>query len=765
MLVISFFVFLPTIHFTKPVSAVIYARDHSLLSAHTATDEQWRFPARKTVPPRFAATLLSFEDQRFYWHFGIDPAAIVRALILNWRANRIVSGASTISMQVVRLWRENAPRNYLEKFIEMILAIHLEATNSKAEILALYAANAPFGGNVVGLDAAAWRYFGVAPERLSWSEAATLAVLPNSPALVHPGRNRSLLLTRRNKVLKILFENGVIDNETYQDAKIEPLPQRPHPLPQLAQHLRTRLLKQNGGQAYTTIDIELQKRVEAIVERHHQRLMSNHIQHAAAIVIDIMSGEILAYVGNVLDKTTFLQGGYVDAIVAPRSTGSILKPLLYAAAIDAGELLPYELLVDTPLRIGGFAPENFSRTFSGVVPAAVAIARSLNVPTARLLRDYGVDRFYALLKRLGMTTLKRSASQYGLSLILGGAEGKLWDIAGIYASLARAAVYAANGESINGKLFEPHVIATSITKVQKNLPFEPGAIYMMLQAMNEVIRPGDEASWREFMAPRKIAWKTGTSFGFRDAWAVGVTSRYAVGVWAGNVDGEGRPGLTGLSAAAPILFDIFNRLPKSAWFVPPSDDMVPITICKHSGQRAGPHCKDTEEILAPTASLQGNVCSYCQTVHLDEKKKYRVHGNCEIVYKIQKVERFVLPPVMEWFYRMYHADYVPLPPWRSDCKKIGIKSTKSLSIIYPRQDSVIYIPLEIDGNRGRAVFEATHREIDAKLYWHIDNHYLGSTKDIHQIEVLTSSGEHRLTIIDEDGESVERRFTVLSAKR
>jgi penicillin-binding protein 1C len=287
----------------------------------------------------------------------------------------------------------------------------------------------------------------------------------------------------------------------------------------------------------------------------------------------------------------------------------------------------------------------------------------------------------------------------------------------------------------------------------------------MLQAMLEVERPGVDASWREFAAPRRVAWKTGTSFGFRDAWAIGVTPRFAVGIWAGNTGGEGRPGLTGFGAAAPILFDVFDTLPSSGWFRAPARDLVPVTVCRHSGQRAGPACRDTEIIEVPRAGLEGHPCTYCQVVHLDQSGTHRVHSGCEPVHAMKTVERFVLPPGIEWFYRMRHADYAPMPPWRSDCTSALGNGAASLSIIYPKPDTAVYVPIELDGKRGRTVLEAAHRDPRATIYWHLDDQYLGLTRDIHQMAVAPAPGSHVLTLVDDTGERLERRFTVLDKPR
>jgi penicillin-binding protein 1C len=697
-------------------------------------------------------------------------------------------------MQVIRLSRKGQSRTLWEKFIEMTLAIRLEISVSKEEILTLFASHAPFGGNVVGLETASWRYFGRGPEQLSWSEIAMLAILPNSPALIHPGKNREQLLLKRNELLDKLREEGSIDPLSCNLAKQEPLPPKPHPIPMLAPHLLMRIKMSksrsrsddnnkhgpftNPSRIRTTLDKNIQIRTTQIIQRHHEHLAENGIHNAAALIIEVESGNVLAYIGNIHDFSNTEHGNHVDVITAPRSTGSILKPFLYAGMLNAGDILPNELVPDIPTRMGGFAPQNYSRTYHGAVPAHMALARSLNVPAVRMLHTYGVDRFYGQLNRLGMTTLRRSAQNYGLSLILGGAEGTLWDITGIYAGMARSVNnFTSSHRAEKNPFFPPnylweHHTDTRTKKVSRRFvgvktfrqnPLDPAACWLALKAMVEVIRPGEEINWRNFTSSRPIAWKTGTSYGFRDGWAIGVTPRYAVGVWVGNADGEGRPGLTGIGTAAPILFDLFGLLDVQGWFDPPEADLVEIEVCAKSGYRAGPYCAETKRVEVPFAGLHRPRCPYCQIVHCDTNHEWRVHSQCERIAAIRTEKWFILPPAMEWYYKRYHSDYHPLPPYRSDCMEaIDGFGTASMSLIYPSEHGLIYVPIELDGQRGRTVFEAAHRDAHTTIYWHLDGEYLGETRDIHQIALAPKPGEHTLTLVDEKGERLQRRFTVLA---
>ncbi|MBN2683248.1 MAG: penicillin-binding protein 1C [Bacteroidales bacterium] len=771
---------LPDEIFDEPVSYVIIDNREELLGAHIAEDGQWRFPASNVVPEKFAKALIYFEDKKFYTHFGVDPMALGRAFYQNISENKRVSGGSTISMQVIRLSRKGKSRNILEKIVESILATRLEMSYSKKEILSLYAANAPFGGNVVGLEAAAWRYFGRSPNNLSWAEAALLAVLPNSPALIHPGKNRELLYLKRNRLLKSLFSAGEIDEETYELSIVEEIPENPKPYPMHAPHLLASFILQNSvkpnkeriHKLNSSIDIEIQQKVNAIVNRYNERFSGNGIYNAAALVLDVETGEALAYIGNTNIPNDKEHGTHVDIIQSRRSTGSILKPFLYCGMLSSGEILPNALVPDIPVYISGYTPKNYNLGYDGAVPAKRALARSLNIPAIKLLQDFGIRKFIHLLRKAGMTTIDRNADYYGLSLVLGGCEGTLWDIAGVYASMARTLNhYSFYNSMYSDKDFHPPTIFKDFypnqpKTTEETVPFSvfnAGAIWLTFQAMLEVERPPEKSNWESFSSSKKIAWKTGTSFGFRDGWAIGVTTDFVVAVWVGNADGEGRPKLTGITTAAPILFEIFDILPaKRNWFDVPYDDLVYAEICKHSGYLASDICEDTDSIWIPANGINFPKCPYHKLIHLDFSGKYRVHSNCESVHNMIQKPWFVLPPSIEMYYKTKNAHYKTLPPYRDDCKENLENSGKQvMEVIYPKNLTKIYIPLELDGTLGMTVFELAHKNNNATVYWHVDNNFVGETKRIHQMPLQPPPGMHILTLVDSEGNQVTVEFEIL----
>jgi len=770
MMVLYFFC-LPSKLFDDPYSTVLESRDGQLMSATIARDGQWRFPESEHVSDKFATAIITYEDKRFRYHPGVDILSFGRALRQNITQGRVVSGGSTLTMQVIRLSRMGRSRSVWEKLVEVVLATRLTLTYSKDEVMTLYASHAPFGGNVVGLDAACWRYYGRSAASLSWGEAALLAVLPNAPALIHPGRNRERLVKKRNALLDKLVANGAIDAFTCDLAKAESVPDEPLPLPRYARHMLRRMTVDGLEQTRmrSSLDYGLQLRAEQIISDHHRRLAANQIHNMAALVADVKTGEVLAYVGNVSNPTAY-HGDDVDITAARRSTGSILKPFLYAAMLDDGKILPKSLLPDIPTYINGFAPRNFSHDYDGAVPADKALIRSLNVPAVHMLREYRYERFHGVLKRMGMTTLTRSPDHYGLSIILGGAEGTLWDITGMYASMARTLMNFTewpgqnryDRHDIHALRYQPvdTTVGAPLPQLEATSELSAGAIFQTFDALKELYRPGEESGWRYFNSAKSVAWKTGTSFGFRDAWAVGVTPDYVIGVWAGNADGEGRPGLTGTDAAAPVLFDVISQLPGHRWFSRPPQEMEQITVCTQSGARSGQACPETRKQWVVRKGLESPACMYHKKVHLSPDQRYRVHSGCEAVARMVETSWFVLPPVQEYYYRSKNLSYRALPPFRNDCQTSA--TGMPMELIYPKANARIFVPRDLDGTLGSTIFHLAHRNPKAVVYWHLDGTFIGTTQGNHQLPLAPPEGRHTLTLVDDSGISMEYIFQVLS---
>ena len=722
------FLLIPTPRFDSPRSTVVCSAEGQLLGARIADDGQWRFPlpdVAEGLPDNYVKALLTFEDRWFYLHPGINPVAILRAARQDLSQGRIVSGGSTLTMQVARMYRNQPRRTLWGKGLEALMALKLERVCSKDEILALYAANAPFGGNVVGVETAAWRYFRRPAAELSWAEAATLAILPNAPSRRYPGRNDASLLQTRNRLLRRLCSRGYFDELTLELSLEEPLPEPPGPMPDEALHLVERCRREHPGErCRTLVRSDLQHRGMNLVRHHRQRLARQGINNLAALIWDVAADAPVMYIGNGSPED------YVDVITAPRSSGSILKPFLYAALLDDGEITPAQLVADIPVNFSGYMPRNFDLTYSGAVPADEALARSLNIPAVEMLYRYTPARFLDVLRDCGFSTFTHGADHYGLSLMLGGGEITLEELARAYASLAR-------GDR-----------------------FSPGASWFTLEALGKVNRPEERSGWKHYASARRLAWKTGTSFGQRDAWAVGVTPQYVVAVWAGNDSGEGSPALSGTASAAPLLFDLADLLPSDLpWFSCPEEDLIYEKVCLESGYKASALCPHTEERAMPRACAKTSVCPWHKMVHLDQERRHQVSSACYPVERMVHDTCFVLPPAMEWYYRQRHPEYRVLPPAAPQCADA---SESPLELLYPRELSRIYLPTELDGSRGAIVVAVAHRNMNVTLYWHLDDRFLGTTATFHQMALSPAPGTHRLTVVDPYGHRLERSLTILN---
>lgn len=760
MLVLILLAPMPGFH--NPSSTVVLASDGQLLGARIATDGQWRFPANDSIPAKFKTCLIQFEDQYFQYHPGVNFFALCRALVQNIKAKHVVSGGSTITMQVARIAGNGKNRTITNKIIEILSALKLELFSKKRTILSLYSSNAPFGGNLVGLDAACWRYFGHSANQLSWAEAATLAVLPNAPSLIFPGSNDQKLKTKRNQLLKKLLDRKIIEPMDYELALGEELPAKPYSLPDHTFHLTERLKQSNPGKRITTgINYTLQQQVRELVKEQSSQLAAKHIFNASALVIDVKTNQVKAYVGNSPANSFGDYNNQVDMISSKRSTGSILKPLLFASMLSDGKMLPNTLLPDIPVFLSGYTPKNFDYTFHGAVPASQALYWSLNIPAISMLKQYGTDRFLDKLRKFGFTSFDKSSDHYGLSLILGGGETSLWELCSAYAGFSRTLTNFNLHKQYYLENFEaPSLVAShKINRLTKQeCLIDAESIWFTFQALLEVNRPEGYSGWENFQSSRRVAWKTGTSFGFRDAWAIATTPDYVVGVWAGNSNGEGRPGLTGITAAAPLLFNILNLLPESAPHPQPEGEHTYVEVCSHSGYRVSKNCPESKIVEIPENGLKTEPCPYCQSIKM-RRPQTNQNQTLNVLADVDVVKWFVLPPAMEFYYRKYNPTYLPAP--------VSVESDKGnrqvMEFIYPGSNDKIYIPRSVKGKPGSVVFEVAHREPSMKIYWHLDQQYIGFTSYIHQKTLSPSPGQHLITLTDEHGNILKRLFTILNS--
>lgn len=762
VLLVAYYFCLPKNLFNEPTSTVVLANNNQLLGAVIADDGQWRFPKSDSIPIKFQQAIIHFEDANFYQHFGFNPVSIYKAFQQNRKAGKVVRGGSTLTQQVIRLSRKNKKRSYTEKLKEIIFATRLEFRHSKKEILNLYASNAPFGGNVVGLEMAAWRYFGLKPTQLSWAESATLAVLPNAPSLIYPGKNQERLKIKRNKLLQKLYEEAVIDGITLELALAEELPQKPYRLPTIATHLTQEISKKHkGDRIETSLDIHLQKQVNQLSKRYYNRLKQNEVYNMAVLVLDVKTRKVLAYVGN--SPTDKKHQKNVNNILSRRSTGSVLKPFLYANMLQSGDLLPQQLVSDIPTEIAGYTPKNFNEKYDGAVPADEALTRSLNIPAVRMLQRYGLEKFREDLKEYNLKHLDKSAGHYGLSLILGGAEASLWDICKTFAGMSSIVNHF---EELKHKYYSNEFVEPTYLKSEKvsfgKIESQPknvdaGSWYLTLETLTNVNRVATDQAWKYYDSAKKIAWKTGTSFGNRDAWAVGTNANYVVGVWVGNSDGEGRADLTGVGSASPILFDVFNLLPESDWFLAPYEAMIEEDICTESGYLALPICPSTKKRIQQNG-LKAKSCPYHKEILLSRDHLYRVNANCVDVNLISKQTWFSLPPLMAYYYQQNNANYKRLPSFKEGCNPL---EANMISFVFPKDRyTKISLTKGFEGNINPVIFKLVHSNTEVKVYWYLNEEFLKMTENYHEIAVKPKKGKYTLTVIDNLGNELKKQVEI-----
>jgi len=736
---------------TQRFSTVVVDRNGVMLRAFISADEQWKMPYEKSdeIPKKLIQATLCYEDEWFYYHPGVNPTALVRAFILNRKAHKVVSGGSTVTMQLARILHPKK-RSYANKAIEIAQALKIEMHYSKREIIRSYLMHAPYGGNVIGYKAASIRYFGKLPDELSWAEAAMLAVLPNAPGLISPVSNRELLIDKRDRLLDKMRDKGIIDDDTCRMAKKETVPDTFHRMPVIAAHI-TEKLKQNvpGSVIRTSIDADIQRDVEASIKQHMLIMRSRGINNCSVIIADTKTGEVVAYAGS-QDYFDTVHDGQVDGVVAARSAGSTLKPFLYALSMDAGIILPQTQLKDVPVYYGSYAPENADQRFNGLVTAKEALIRSLNVPAVNLLQEYGVNNFYMFLKSAGIKTLFRPSDDYGLTLIIGGAEIRPWDLAMLFRGLG------------NEGRFSPLTIMRSDTATISSSSVElisPGACYLTLSMLREVKRPDSEYYWELYQNQWPLAWKTGTSYGQRDAWAAGVSPQWTIVVWVGNFTGESNRNISGAQCAGPLLFDIFSSLPRdrsTGWFKRPND-LYMVQLCADTGYAAGRWCPQTITVQSPKHAHELQVCPYHSVIYTTLDGRYEVCSLCwqEGAYKPTSFLQYP-SEIVQYLRDSGHFTGIK-PEHNPACAhKFG---SGELSLIYPQDNTTLWIPRDYDGSLQSVVLRAAHSGLRETVYWYLDGKLIGQTTDKHSLPVAISRGRHDLVLVDTGGRRCTIQFT------
>ncbi len=751
LLVIASF---PVPDYKPPYSKALYSREGILLSATTSADQQWCFPLNEEIPEAFKTCLLLYEDEYFYWHPGINPISVVKAAIVNYRAKRIVRGASTLNMQLMRMKNRHSKRNYGNKIYEAFGALKYSLYKSKKTILKEWAEIAPFGGNTIGLKAASLRYFGTEPSALSWSEYALLAVMPNTPGTANISVNRDILREKRNRLLQKLHQKSHFSQTDLEIFMDEDLPEELFSIPQEAYHL-LQFASQNEPDKHllhSTVHHSIQQKLNMLTDEESRHLQIEDIHNLAAVIIDLEDNSLVAYVGNVARQDKGFN--YVDVAQALRSYGSLLKPILYAEALETGFYLPQEMIPDIPTAIGDFRPKNFDRKFRGVAGMDEMLIQSLNVPAVRVLHTIGIQGFYQKLRKLNVRGIDRGADHYGLSIILGGAESTLWDMCRLYKGLALN-YYGQKDpfKPVNYILNEPD-------KSGPGYAYGTYSIKNTIRYMSDVVRPREERAWSLLSSSSQIAWKTGTSYGHRDAWAIGFNGRYAVGVWVGNEEGEGRFNLTGISRAAPIMFKIFSTLKNNKWFEkePKIKSPINIKVCEQSGKISGPLCTKTMSLQIENESHKYQTCPYHTVMDVTEDG-YIVGESCKEL-AVKRDTFFVLPPSLEYYYRHTMPSYMGLSKRLPDCES----EEMSIQVIYPEKRMKILLPKDRPDKKNQLIARAYHSEINSAIYWFFNGVHYCTTQSgkTHECILDLEVGKYTMTLIDQYGNTEAVEFEILN---
>jgi len=730
-------------------STVVLDRHGTMLRVFLSSDQMWHIPVpAEKISPQLVKAVICYEDRYFRWHWGINPIGLVRAAMANLKAGRIVQGGSTVTMQVARMM-EPKERTIGNKLIEMFRAMQIEARFSKEQILNFYFNLAPYGGNIVGVAAAAQIYFNKSPDQLSLGECALLAAIPNSPALFRPDGNKGAARKARDKVLWIMHRAGKISTQQLNEALAEPIPEQRHDLPFLAPHLSAYLIQNysRSPRLRTTIDLRVQNLAEAILQTHLQPWRPHGINNGAVVIIENKSAQVLALVGS-SDFFDTANQGQVNGAMAPRSPGSALKPFIYALGIERGLIAPQSRLYDIPVEYAGYCPENYDNTFHGVVSVTEALTRSLNVPAVNLSAALGEDGIYAFLKNAGITTLKRDRDYYGLSLILGGCEVSLLELTNLYAGLA------------NGGTFRPYRLLIDQAESSGKQLLSEGTCFILAELLSQLRRPDLPSSWESSMNLPKIAWKTGTSYGHRDAWSVGYSPDYTIGVWIGNFDGKGAPALVGAEVAAPVLFALFTALGSnsdSRWFIQPAS-VAGRQVCAVSGMPITEHCAVVNNELYLPGISPNLPCNVHQVILIDKKTGKRLCSHCRVgrSYEQRIVEQWPAE-IATWMERNGYP-IEKLPEHFPGCSKLAAGDQPIIRS--PSDNSEFKIRPSVSLKYQKILLDASVPNSIQKIFWFLDGKLIFSGSPTQKVFITPKLGTHRLICLDDEGRSSEVQFVV-----
>jgi len=724
---------------TPPPATVVAARNGEPLRLYLAPDESWRFPVRlSSVAPILPRLVIAAEDRHFRHHPGVNPLALGRAALANLRAGHVISGGSTVTMQLARLARPRQ-RTLSAKIEEALTALALERHLSKDAILERYLNMAPYGGNIVGVGAASSFYFNKTPDRLSLAEAALLTVLPRSPLRLDPIHHPEAARTVRNRLLADMARRGIVTAEAAQEAAMAALPKHLTQPPFIAPHF-CQMARDTAGPASridTTLDPAAQKAVTDILRGRSRWLAAQGIGSVSAVVLDPVSHDVLAMVGGTdfFGDTRF---GQINGTTIRRSPGSALKPFLYAMAMDGGMLFPQSLMLDIPTGFAGYAPKNYDGLYRGRVTAEQALIHSLNVPAVRLLNEIGPAPFLDLLRRGGLTTLDRPASHYGLSLILGGGEVTLLSLANLYADLA------------SGGLHRPPRLLLAEPASRGSRLFSPEACALTTDILGRVERPDLPTSWERALAVPAVAWKTGTSYGHRDAWAVGYSADRVIGVWVGNMDGAPVKGISGAVHAGPILFELFRAVEPhgSRLAIPPGLNISEIEVCAESHQLPGPGCTRTIPAKIIPGRTRLTACPIHRQMLVDAITGRRLDGDCLASHDAKTIAVTEYPAELVSWWRSVGIPFETPPPPEPGCFR---PPGEGPHIVSPNPATPYTLRRDVPAEFQRIALSADVPAATHRLSWYVDGELTAQGQPGERLFWQPTPGAHRLVAADDQG--------------
>jgi penicillin-binding protein 1C len=728
-------------------STVITSNDSTLFHAFLTSDDKWRmYTELHEITPQLKKAIIFKEDKYFRYHFGINPVSVARALVYNILKGKRTSGASTITMQVARLLVPKK-RTYWNKFKEMLKAIQLEWHLSKDEILQLYLNLVPYGSNIEGVKSASIIYFGKAPNHLSIAEITALSIIPNRPVSLKPVDNKDYIIQERNKWLKRYLKSGLFKKESINDALEEPLETYRREVPKISPHIAYRLKSEYPCKKIirTNIDLEMQMKLQKIVSNYSRSIYFQNIKNATALVIENSSQRVLSYIGSA-DYYNNEDGGQVDGIKAVRSPGSTLKPLLYGLAFDMGFITPKFVISDVPVSFGGYEPENYDGKFYGNVTAEYALYNSLNVPAVKILDKIGTTLFFDKLAAAGFKQIEKDRNDLGLSSILGGCGTTLEDLTGLFCAFANRGIYKKpvylNEEGINNT---------------GNRILSESSSYMITEILTKLSRPDLPVEWQNTSHMPKIAWKTGTSYGRRDAWSIGYNKKYTIGVWVGNFSGEGVPELNGADKAAPLLFKIFNTVDYDSeedWYHMP-DELNFRYVCSVSGKVPNDFCKDQViDYFIPGISVT-EICDHMKTVYINPDSTISFCTSCKPDAGYIKAYYPNYKPEIITYMNENNISYQKIPPHNPDCERLMTGSAPVITS--PVHENEYFTDIR---DSMQIMLSCNAANDVTQVYWYINNKFYKSAEANEKIFFQPPEGNVKISCSDDKGRNRDIVITV-----